>query len=216
MALLQRPDACLTIAFEHLVSLLLAEQSQLFIVQIGAFDGQTGDQIHDYIKKYGWRGVLVEPQPRYFERLVSTYAGVEGLHLHNVAVADKRESRTLYAVREDLTGLPSWAPQTASFDRYQLEHHGFDDDVIEHYDVQCVPLCELLADINCVDILQVDVEGFDAEIIRMFDFDVFRPRIVRFESAHLSRSDHNLAIKRLVGYGYQVAVTGMDTIGWHP
>lgn len=213
--LLERPEAHLTVTFEHLVALCVAERAGLFFVQIGAFDGQTGDPIHQYVKRYGWRGVLVEPQLRYFTQLRSTYAGVEGLDLRNVAVAERAERRTIYAVRGGVAGLPDWAPQTASFDRSQLERHGFTEDIIEEYEVDCLPFTDLLADVERVDLLQIDVEGFDAEIVHMFDFDTFCPRVVRFEHAHLTRAAHNRAVERLVGYGYQVALAGMDTICWH-
>ena len=61
----------------------------------------------------------------------------------------------------------------------------------------------------------VDAEGYDTEVIRMFDFDRYRPAIVRFETFGLSRCDHDRAVARLVKYGYKLAVTGMDTVGWH-
>ena len=37
---------------------------ELTFVQIGVFDGITGDPLRKYIGKCGWRGVLVEPQTR--------------------------------------------------------------------------------------------------------------------------------------------------------
>jgi FkbM family methyltransferase len=213
--LIEQPDAHLTVEFEHLVARLLLERSDRFFVQIGAFDGRTGDQIHDYVKRFGWHGVLVEPQPRYFRALQETYAGFDGLDLRNVAVAERAQTRKLYAVREGATGLPDWAPQTASFDRSHIEQRGIDPAVIESYEVDCVPLSTLLEGVERVDLLQIDVEGFDAAVVAMFDFDTYRPQIVRFENAHLSRADHNAAVARLVSYGYRAALAGFDTIAWH-
>jgi len=47
----------------------------LAFIQIGAFDGMTADPLRKYIEKYGWRGVLVEPQARAANKLRELYAG---------------------------------------------------------------------------------------------------------------------------------------------
>lgn len=215
LSLLRRPEAHLAIGLEHLVALAGFDRADVFFVQVGAFDGSTGDQLYHYVIKHGWRGILVEPQPKYYEELQRTYEGVAGLDLRNVAVAEATTTRELWAVREDaMAGLPAWAPQAASFDRSKLEGYGFRGR-LESYPVECVPFSVLLYGVDHIDLLQIDVEGFDAEVVRLFDFDAYAPRIVRFESKHLSRADHNSAVARLLDYGYRVAIAGEDTIGWH-
>jgi|SRR5438034_11665604 len=37
---------------------------ELTFIQIGTFDGITKDPLYKYIERYGWRGIMVEPQPR--------------------------------------------------------------------------------------------------------------------------------------------------------
>jgi FkbM family methyltransferase len=204
---------------DQLIALRLLEGTDPFVVQIGAFDGRTGDQIHQWITTYGWHGILVEPQPRYFSELQRTYVAQPGLTLRNVAISEKRETRTLYTIREDVPGLPEWAPQVASFDRAVVDGHGLrgpgGEHIVEPYEVECLPLSDLLRGVDRIDLLQIDVEGYDAEIVRMFDFDTYRPRIVRFENRHLARPDHDGAVRRLLDHGYFVALTGPDTIAWH-
>jgi FkbM family methyltransferase len=209
--LLKSPAASLSVDLEHLIALRMLERRELFFLQIGAFDGRTDDALHEYICRYGWRGILVEPQPRYFAELQKTYAGHPGLDLRNVAVSVRRGTRMLYAVDLNEPGLPEWAPQIASFDRRRLEATGF---AIREYQVDCVTVADLLVGVERLDLLQIDAEGYDAELIDMFDFTAFRPSIVRFENVCLSRADHERAVGRLVHYGYQVAVVGTDTIGW--
>jgi len=216
---LRRGDARLTITLDHLLARRLLDGTDLFFVQIGAFDGRTGDQLHDYIVRYGWQGILAEPQPRYFAELQRTYSRQPGLTLRNVAVSDRHETRTLYAIRDDVDGLPEWAAQIASFDRSRLVATGFrtssGEIAIDELAVECVPLDALLAGVDHVDLLQIDVEGYDADIIRMFDFGRYSPAIVRFENVALSRKQHDAAIRRLVMHGYRVAIEGADTIAWH-
>jgi FkbM family methyltransferase len=218
-SLIANPDRRLELSLEHLIARRLLEQTDLFFVQIGAFDGRTGDQLHEWVVRYRWRGILVEPQPHYFEALQHTYADQPQLQLLQAAISETRETRTMYTVRAGVPGLPDWAPQVASFDRTHVDSHGLKSpdggDVIEAIQVDCVPFRDVLADVERVDLLQVDVEGFDAEIIRMFDFETYRPSIVRFESKHLTSTDHDAAIARLLGCGYSVAVAGDDTLAVH-
>lgn len=215
--LVEQPSARLELTLDHLIALRLLDGADLFFVQIGAFDGRTGDQIHDYVVRYGWNGILVEPQGKSFAALGRTYEHHPGLELRNVAIAEQPGKRTLYTIRE-APGLPEWAQQTASFERAQVEKHNLrgprGEDLIETETVECITLPDLLTDVARVDLLQVDVEGYDAEIIRMFDFARYKPRIVRFEHAHLGAAEHDSAVTRLIEHDYQVAVTIFDTIAW--
>jgi FkbM family methyltransferase len=206
----------LAISLEHLIARRVVDDSDLFFVQVGAFDGRTGDQLHEWVVRYGWRGILVEPQPYYFDALRQTYSDQPQLEFRRAAIGETRGTRPMYTVRRDVAGLPAWAPQIASFDRGHVEAHGLrapdGSEVIETIEVECIPFRDLLDGVERVDLLQVDVEGYDAEIIRMFDFERYRPSIVRFESRHLTPAEHDAAISRLLRYGYAVAVTGDDTL----
>ena len=52
-----------------------------FFIQVGANDGITGDDLRKYILKYQWHGILVEPVPYVFDRLIKNYKEVEHLEL---------------------------------------------------------------------------------------------------------------------------------------
>jgi hypothetical protein len=52
-----------------LLTKLSAERPNSFFVQIGANNGLTDDPIRQFVTKYHWHGVLVEPQPQVFQQL---------------------------------------------------------------------------------------------------------------------------------------------------
>src|ERR1035438_3422409 len=58
--------------------LLATRGDQLSFIEVGANDGEFDDPLREYIVKYPWKGVLIEPQPDVFERLKANYA-----KLHN-------------------------------------------------------------------------------------------------------------------------------------
>src|ERR1700722_3021383 len=66
--------------------LLVSRGVNLTFIEVGANDGRFGDPLRQYILKYQWKGVLVEPQPDIFERLKANYAGLNNrISFENVA-----------------------------------------------------------------------------------------------------------------------------------
>jgi FkbM family methyltransferase len=63
-----------------------------FFVNIGANDGVVADPTYPFIRKYGWRGIAVEPVPYVFEQLERNYAGLDGVILEQAAISNRQES----------------------------------------------------------------------------------------------------------------------------
>ncbi len=91
---------------------------ELTFIQTGAFDGITQDPLYPYISKHGWRGVLVEPQPREVEKLRDLYRGNQRITILQAAIDCDRGKRTLFTVES--SNIPIWAHGMASFGSPQL------------------------------------------------------------------------------------------------
>lgn len=190
-------------------------------LQVGAFDGTSGDPLHDYICKYDWEGLLIEPQPRYFQQLQETYADEEGLEFVQAAVDHERGRRTLYVIADPETeDMPDWAGQIASFDRDTFLSHSDEIPQIEarfrEEEVRTVNLMALLEEESFLDldIIQIDVEGFDNEVLQMVDFSKLSPSIVHFEHRHLSLNERLEALDRLIANGFRISTSGPDTVAY--
>ena len=92
-------------------------------IQVGAYDGVSTDPLRKYIADCGWRGVILEPQPRPASRLRELYAGDDRIVIVEAAVDRERRTRSLYTVESD--ALPAWAGGMASFDREHLLKHDY-------------------------------------------------------------------------------------------
>jgi hypothetical protein len=66
--------------------------------------------------------------------------------------------------------------------------------------------------IRRVDLLQIDAEGFDCEILKLFDFKTYSPMIVRFEHIHVIRKELAEAVMRLADLGYQLHRDTIDVV----
>jgi FkbM family methyltransferase len=192
------------------------QPGDFFFVQIGAHDGVHGDPVRPFVDKYHWRGLLVEPQPEIYKRLVANYASEPQLMFAKAAVARENGRATLYAFKKS-PDLPDHATMLTSFNRNALLYngHGYKGE-IEPVIVPALDLKTLLSKhkINHVDLLQIDTEGYDYEIIKLLADCPVRPEIIHFESAFL-----NAALKQECGaflhsLGYRALTIGIDTIAY--
>ena len=72
------------------------------------------------------------------------------------------------------------------------------------------------AGVDEVDLLQIDAEGYDLELLRLFRVGDRLPAIVNYEHVSLSRAERAAAVALLVQHGYDVAVSDAtyDTVAY--
>ena len=92
----ERPELEFDVMIDFVQAHLGKPPGEFFFVQIGAFDGVTADPIYHLVRRYGWRGVLVEPQVEAFERLKQNYSGQPHLQFFNVAIGTKDGEISLF------------------------------------------------------------------------------------------------------------------------
>jgi hypothetical protein len=90
------------------------------------------------------------------------------------------------------------------------------ESLIEVEHVRSLTFATLLKEIGRerVDLLQIDTEGYDAELLRLFDIPSRKPPIVRFEHTNLDRQDYEYCLTLLVDQGYRIAICGADTLAY--
>jgi FkbM family methyltransferase len=203
----QRPE----LEIRNLLELGLAFQARpskdFFFVQIGAFDGKSGDPLYRLIRRHHWRGILVEPQPAAFQQLQSNYAGEMTLQFFNVAIGPTDGELTLYSRKSGDVSVASTA-------RHLLVKPGHSQNQVVALQVPCWTLQTLLAKAKAparIDLLQIDTEGFDYDIIRSIDFNQIKPAIIRYEHTILSQRDRNACLSLLASQGYRFLLEDMDT-----
>jgi FkbM family methyltransferase len=195
--------------FEGTIERYAAATADFFVLQVGACDGVMADPIHKWIKKYHWHGVLVEPQKREFERLRITYRDNPYLRFENVAIAETEGLRPLYQV-DDQRVEAEWQRGVASL---VAKPQYVREDMIVTAMVPCITFTTLLDrhHIERIDLLQIDVEGYDYELLKSFDFQRIRPRLIRYEHLHLTSSDRRACAKYLAREGYEILAMQHDT-----
>lgn len=206
----------------------MINSSEFFLVQIGANDGKSRDTLFSYISKYNLAGILVEPQSEVFDRLVEAHKNNKKIRFLKAAIFNKSGEKEFYSVKKEFITESNYFETTAisSFDKETflktlkrrvgsiIEKKS--DDLSEYYEthrIQALSLTDFLKQENVskIDLLYLDCEGVDYEIIKMINFDLYKPKIINFESKFLSDAERYDCEALLESQGYQLFRYGNDT-----
>ena len=215
-------DVLLRRSIEALLYKQLREAGQdFFFVQIGANDGVSFDWTYKFVTANRVKGIVVEPLRDIFDELCENYKEHPQILPVNVAIHKTERNIELYRVdpkKSDV--LPDWTKGIASVDYNHHRKSRTPSKFIISETVPCLTLSELVEQNNItrIDFLQIDVEGYDHEIIRMIDFDRLKPAIIRFEhhldGGVMSRRDFLDCTEILINAGYGLIMDISDAVAY--
>jgi len=214
---------------ERILDNLFKSKPGAFILQVGANDGFVNDPLYKFIKKYKASCILSEPQKKPFSVPKSIYHK-DDIEVINCAIDRVNGTRKLYRLS---FSDERWASGLSSFNHDQMvkvinsgmieqkakkykiklpadKNYWISFDEVESLNFETL---EKNLHIKAVDLLMIDTEGFDAEIIKMFDFAKFRPLAVVFEKTHLSDEDYLYCKELLKSFTYDLIEENANCIG---
>jgi FkbM family methyltransferase len=203
---------------ERLIEQALRGCENVQVVQIGSNDGLSNDPVHSLLlRNPSWQALLVEPVPFLFERLQRNYPGESRFQFVNVAVAESEGTLPFFyiaeAARETAAHVSRHFDQLGSFDREHIVRHCGTalDSFVVTADIPTLPLPVLLERnaVTRIDLLHIDVEGYDWMVLRQLDLRYFQPAVILFEQKHLSGKDRHAAL-RFLGDDYAITNLGAD------
>jgi FkbM family methyltransferase len=143
------------------------------VVDVGAHDGRFLSNSYPYIAQ-GWKGVLVEPLPSVFERLVENHVRHPHALCLNVACGATSTTAPLFIGADGDLGQNS---TLSTDDTAWMRDHRTDRSI----DVRVEPISSLLDEHGItgdIGLLLVDCEGMDLEALEGLDPSRHRPWIV--------------------------------------
>ncbi len=204
-------------SIEHILKLLGHYQQEVFFVQVGANEGKTEDPIYPFVILKNWKGIFVEPQPQAFEQLRTNYKNINGLAFERVALSVKEEKRPLYFIDNNNGDLPEWVSKLSSFNQSITAEvqQIYPEAQLASMEVDCITFSHLVEkhQLNHIDLVYIDTEGFDYEIIKTIDFHRITPNLLVFEHRHLSQNDYRDCLALLRQFNYQIYKDAYDTVG---
>jgi FkbM family methyltransferase len=176
------------------------------IIQIGANRGN--DDLTNLLNStQPSKFVIVEPMNIHNESINSCYNWIENKIIENLAIVkDNKVNIDFYYHVDDGPGY-----EVSSIDLNHILKHGYHESGIIKITVPCININKLLKKHKIInlDILFIDAEGYDDEIIRSIDFNIYKIDKIYFENLHL-KTDINDYLK---SKGYTVK-TNIGTNGW--
>jgi FkbM family methyltransferase len=181
-----------------------------FFVQVGANDGIVADPLKDILPKYDWKGLFVEPGKIPFQKLKELYKDSTNYMFENSAITEHDGTTKFYFV-EGSDALSSLAKKSTGSIRTRRSQRR-----IKKMVVPCLTMKTLFQkhNIRDVDLLQIDVEGFDDMVIHETLKTNIKPRIIRYEHAHIPLERQEKLHKKLRFFGYKIITpsTEHDTV----
>lgn len=223
-----------TVAVLTLIAALPPER-KLRIVQVGANDGRINDPLYDISRRFADRTklLLIEPQAQLIGYLSENYAFHPDLRIEQVAIGEPGMLR-LHGVAEavwedlDVPYAKDWPPyrapsgvvsgdreHVAAWLRQMLPDPARVEDAIVAFEVRSVALSGLVegwSEDGRFDVLQIDTEGFDDRIIMGSDLERLRPKLIFFETAHLSEARKAALWEFLDARGYALIEQDADAL----
>lgn len=197
----------------------LLREPGFFFIQVGANDGVRFDGLYQKVTAVNAAGIVIEPLPRYFRRLAANYEDYPGVRPLNVALHPTLTRVEIFHVDSDKAEtLPPWTHGIGSVDRNHHRRSGTSADCMTSTTVDAMTFAAVLDrfDVRRIDLLQIDVEGFDLAILEMVPFERIRPRLIKFEVTSMDVATKAKAFALLARYGYRTHLEGENGVAILP
>lgn len=185
-------------------------------IQVGANDGISFDFLYEFVISRESSGLVIEPVIDYYKELVSNYKDFPEIIKVNKAVHSFEKSKKIFKVKDSSRHKYSdWVKGIASFDE---NHHMKTNILKEDIEVENVladTLMNIISEFSSkkkIDFLQIDTEGYDLEILKMIDFSLLKPLIIKYEHINLEKEDLLSSKQLLMNQGYVLHSDVYNTI----
>jgi len=160
-----------------------------YCVDAGAYDGMVGSNSRALFLN-GWRGVVIEPNPRTFARLRELYSDRSDVTCIQTALSDRRLDNVpmkLAIGPEGTAEEDKWkyAQVSTLHDAFAASYEKEFGYVYETFTINTDTLTHILQDVQAprdIGFLSIDCEGEDINLLRELDLNMFRPRLICVEA----------------------------------
>jgi FkbM family methyltransferase len=207
-------------AMQYPLALFALLVDNVFFIQIGANDGQHADPLHRHIIANHWAGILVEPVPELFNRLNDTYADHDNLVFIKAAITERDGLTTFYRTKTSTGDNQYESEGLGTLDRDVLtkttRHSELLSQSIIEEQVKGISVDTLLKtnNIERLDLIQIDTEGYDYKILKQFDLALHKPLLIIYEHKHLRDVENSACREYLQSHGYHLRSNQSDTLAY--
>jgi FkbM family methyltransferase len=141
-------------------------------IDIGAYDPLVISNTRKFYEK-NWRGINIDPNMATIE--LFNQHRPKDINL-NIGISDKEEELTFYELTPKALSTFNHADARQNCKNY------LNSKIVNTYPVRCIPLKKLFEQYNShVDLLSIDVEGYEEFVLKSNDWERYRPKMIVIE-----------------------------------
>lgn len=160
---------------DYILGYVFKDYEHGFYVDVGANDPDDSS-VTKYFYLAGWRGINIEPIPELVEKLNKSRPEDTN---KGVAISDRPGELPFYKGSDKASGLSTLSPKIAA--SHRANGFEFTKIMIPVTTLNAV-LDEHAKDKSEITFLNVDVEGFEKQVLSSIDFKRYHPRVIMAES----------------------------------
>lgn len=218
-----KPKKLRTIAFSEILDQYSKKKGKVKFLQVGSNDGVESDPLRQFIIRDRWSGILVEPLPETYKKLVQNYSSYpfkEDLAFENIAISDKNDELVFYYIDAAKAKIPEGsANKFSSFNkeiplRLNWAYPSVEANICETK-IKTFTLYDILIKYNLektLNLLHIDTEGHDYVVLKQINFSITKPDIILFENLHLKMKEYKKCVNELKKQNYILYEQHLDTI----
>lgn len=167
-------------------------KGRVFVLQVGAGNGETGLPLLQRIRDDGWSGLLIEPHPGNFAQLEALHADSDRVAVLNLGISDIAASLPLHSLTPDADSRNRRAPRgRASLIRDRIAPPGTPDEDLTSTEVPFLRMETVLAElgIDRVQLIVINAGGHEAQVLQGFSLAALDPSLVLVHATPGTASD---------------------------
>jgi FkbM family methyltransferase len=160
-------------------------QGRVFVLQVGAGNGETGLPLLQRFRTDGWSGLLIEPLPQNFAQLETLHVDSDRVAVLNLGISDTSASLPLHALTPEAEARQRRAPRgRASLIRDRIAPPDIAGDDLHAVEVPFLRMDTVLHElgIDSVQLVAINAGGHEAQALASFDLAALDPSLVLVHS----------------------------------